>query len=429
VDPLPVIEVRPPRITAAPGQQVRLEIEFAGDRSVTYQVGSDDADVAGWCYVLVPESGHGPSAGAPGELLIDVPAEARPARYRLRLVATRQGRSVAAADVILRVEGDRCLKIVALPKFELQADGTVVATLRVVNCGGLDVTLVVRARHESGWSFTVDDPELVIGVGEDPVTVKVTLRPPADATVERGDRITLEVETGGDWQPYPGRVLQPLRTPLIVAAVAVIVVAAAASGVSALLGEPDDGGVATGGLISTTTGTADTSTTGSPVTTGTPDPSDPGGPGDPGGPTTSGTLGQVPDVVSQTVAAATRTLIVAGYDVTTQAVDNPNVPEGIVVAQNPPAFTPAAEGTTVALDVSNGPGTITIPDVDGLPEAGAFNTLEEQGFNIATVLEEESNDVAVGNVIRSDPPGGSEVPADDVPAITLIVSTGPPGEP
>ena len=43
----------------------------------------------------------------------------------------------------------------------IDADGTVVATLRVANCGGLDVTLVVRARHESGWSFTVDDPELV----------------------------------------------------------------------------------------------------------------------------------------------------------------------------------------------------------------------------------------------------------------------------
>jgi hypothetical protein len=422
VDPLPAIEVRPSGIAAAPGQQVRLEIEFAGGRSVTYQVRSDDAEVAGWCYVLVPESGHGPGAGAPGELVIDVPAEARPARYRLRLVATRQGRSVAAADVVLRVEGQRCLKLVALPKFELQADGTVVATLRVVNCGGLDVTLVVRARHENGWSFTVDDPELVIGVGEDPVTVKVKLRPPADGTAERGDRITVEVDTGGGWQSFPGRVLRPLRTPLIVAAVAVVAVVAAASGVVASLGEPEGGGVATGDLISTTTGTADTSTTGGPTTTGS--PGDPGVPGDPGGPTTSGSRGQVPDVVGQTVEDATATLEAANYDVTTQAVDDPNVREGIVVAQRPAAFTLADEGTTVDLDVSNGPGTITIPDVDGQAEAQARQFLEERGFEIAGVESEASNGIAQGNVIRSDPPGGSVVPADDVPAITLFVSTG-----
>lgn len=124
-----------------------------------------------WCRLLLPASDFGR-----GELVVDVPDDAGSGRYALRLVATASGQEIAAANVMLRIAGEPrpggepCLKVLPRPKFDLQPDGTVVVTLQVVNCGNVDATLVLRARHEDGWSFSVDEPELVIGVQEGPVT-------------------------------------------------------------------------------------------------------------------------------------------------------------------------------------------------------------------------------------------------------------------
>jgi hypothetical protein len=120
--------------------------------------------------------------------------------------------------------------------------------LRVVNCGIVDANVLLRAHHEDGWSFSVDSPELIIGVGKGPVTVKVTLRPPLGEKVDRGDRITVEVETGTGWEPRYGRAQRPLWPWVAAAAVAVVVVVAAAGAVWAWWPDSDDNGnVTTGG--------------------------------------------------------------------------------------------------------------------------------------------------------------------------------------
>ena len=230
----------PTEAQVAAGGQARFSFAVIERRGVAYSV---ESAVGSWCRLLLPASDFGR-----GELVVDVPDDAGSDRYALRLVATASGQEIAAANVMLRIAGEPrpggepCLKVLPRPKFDLQPDGTVVVTLQVVNCGNVDATLVLRARHEDGWSFSVDEPELVIGVQEGPVTVKVTLRPPADHGVDQGDQITVEVNVGTGWQPVRGRVPAQRRLwPWVAAAAAAHVVAAGvAAAVLASQDESDD---------------------------------------------------------------------------------------------------------------------------------------------------------------------------------------------
>jgi hypothetical protein len=165
MDPRAVIRMNPAEAQAAAGGQARFSFEVIERQAVAYSV---ESAVGSWCRLLLPAGNVGR-----GELVVDVPGDAGPGRYALRLVATASGEEIAAANVMLRIAGERvggepCLRVLPRPKFDLQPDGTVVVTLQVVNCGNVDATLVLRARHEDGWSFSVDEPELVIGVQEGP---------------------------------------------------------------------------------------------------------------------------------------------------------------------------------------------------------------------------------------------------------------------
>ena len=82
----------------------------------------------------------------------------------------------------------------------------------------------------------------------------------------------------------------------------------------------------------------------------------------------------------------------------------------------------AFEGDAVALQVSVGP----VPTVAGLSREDATKALTDQGLLVAdTVVEESSEEVAKGDVIRMEPrpDGGSWRPGETV---TLVVSNGPP---
>jgi hypothetical protein len=237
MDPRAVITMTPTEAQVAAGGQARFIFAVIERTGVAYSV---ESAVSTWCRLLLPAGDVGR-----GELVVDVPDDAGSGRYALRLVATASGQEVAAANVLLRIAGERaggepCLRVLPRPKFDLQPDGTVVVTLQVVNCGNVDATLVLRARHEDGWSFSVDDPELVIGVQEGPVTVKVTLKPPAGQGVDHGDQITVEVNVGTGWQPVRGRVPRRLWPWVAAAAAALVVAAGVAAAVLASQDESDD---------------------------------------------------------------------------------------------------------------------------------------------------------------------------------------------
>lgn len=76
----------------------------------------------------------------------------------------------------------------------------------------------------------------------------------------------------------------------------------------------------------------------------------------------------------------------------------------------------------VALTVSAGPGTATIPSTTGLPQAEAVAKLEKAGFE-SQVESVNSEKVETGKVIHSSPSGGSTAERGSV--VLLTVSSGP----
>ncbi|HEY8339371.1 MAG TPA: Stk1 family PASTA domain-containing Ser/Thr kinase [Egibacteraceae bacterium] len=140
----------------------------------------------------------------------------------------------------------------------------------------------------------------------------------------------------------------------------------------------------------------------------------------------------VPDVVGETRQTAESMLVDAGLtvgDVAEQPSDE--VEEGRVISATPQPGTEVPEGTAVALVVSTGPATVTLPDVRGLPEDEAIAQLENACGSppcVQVQVSRESNaDFAEGRVIRTVPGQNAVVPRGST--VTVIVSLGPPEPP
>ena len=130
----------------------------------------------------------------------------------------------------------------------------------------------------------------------------------------------------------------------------------------------------------------------------------------------------VPNVVGQTIASAESTLLAAGFQVTTNYVNNP-AQVGTVTSESPGASTQAPKGSTVTLDVSNGPSQISVPDVVGQPIAQAANTLGSHNLTLGNVTYQPSPTVANGDVISTNPTAGSNVAPNT--SVDVVVSQGP----
>jgi len=130
----------------------------------------------------------------------------------------------------------------------------------------------------------------------------------------------------------------------------------------------------------------------------------------------------VPNVVGQPIASAESTLLGAGFQVTTNYVSNP-AQVGTVISESPGASTQASKGSTVILDISNGPSQISVPDVVGQPIAQAANTLGSHSLTLGNVTYQSSPTVANGDVISTNPVAGSNVAPNT--AVDVVVSQGP----
>ncbi len=96
-----------------------------------------------------------------------------------------------------------------------------------------------------------------------------------------------------------------------------------------------------------------------------------------------------------------------------------SVPEGRVIRSSPNAGLTVPRGTAVTLLVSSGPKQVKVPDVTGLTQEDAQQTLTGQGFRW-TVVEEESDEAAPGIVLRQTPAGDSD--ADPDSSVELVVA-------
>ncbi len=129
----------------------------------------------------------------------------------------------------------------------------------------------------------------------------------------------------------------------------------------------------------------------------------------------------MPDVAGQPANQARAALTDAKFEVDLRTVTDPDVDEGLAIDTDPPAGTVAAEGDTVILHVSGGPGDTTVPDVTGTPEAAATAQLKAAGFEVKSQTK-TSGDVDAGLVISQDPDGATT--AEKGSTVTIVVSSG-----
>ena len=130
----------------------------------------------------------------------------------------------------------------------------------------------------------------------------------------------------------------------------------------------------------------------------------------------------VPVVAGKDEATARSDIEAAGLEVGTVDTEaSPTVAEGQVIRSDPAGGAEVEEGSTVNLVLSGGPDTLTVPNVVGLTEDRARDTLDAAGFtNVTAVpadsLEEEGTVVGVS-------PDEDEQAAPGAP-IRLQISTG-----
>jgi len=131
---------------------------------------------------------------------------------------------------------------------------------------------------------------------------------------------------------------------------------------------------------------------------------------------------EVPNVVGQSQTDASRALTELGFLVNAVPVEDADADEGTVVSQDPPAGQQIAKGSQVTINVSSGSGLIPVTDVTNQSENTARSNLQRAGFTNVQSRQEASDEIAAGNVIRTDPAAGTQIRAGD--PIALIVSSG-----
>ena len=125
----------------------------------------------------------------------------------------------------------------------------------------------------------------------------------------------------------------------------------------------------------------------------------------------------VPSVAGMSVDQATQTLRDKGFNV---SVDPNEVPgdqdKGLVERSNPSGEAPA--GSLITLQVSNGKGSIKVPDVEGMNLAKASDEMWSADINLYLSCVVEKDAPAAGNVIKVDPAAGTYVHKDDKVVVT-----------
>jgi serine/threonine-protein kinase len=130
----------------------------------------------------------------------------------------------------------------------------------------------------------------------------------------------------------------------------------------------------------------------------------------------------VPYVVGQTELAAAAKLRRAGLLPVASQEPSTSVTSGLVIKQSPPLGARVSKGTRVSIVVSSGPGSAALPAVEGLTVAEALHNLRAAGFK-PTTKSQPSATIALGHVIGTDPPTGTETQLGS--AVLVLVSSGP----
>ena len=129
---------------------------------------------------------------------------------------------------------------------------------------------------------------------------------------------------------------------------------------------------------------------------------------------------EVPDVRGANVNDATTLLEARGFEVETRTEES-DQPEGQVIDQDPVPGREVDEGSTVTLTVSAGAQTVTVPNVVGMTQEEADQTLVDMGFVVQ--VQQGESDEPEGTVFDQDPDANQQVP--EGATVTIMVSSGP----
>ena len=133
-----------------------------------------------------------------------------------------------------------------------------------------------------------------------------------------------------------------------------------------------------------------------------------------------GNKAEVPNVVGRAVGDARAQIAEAGFK--SQVFSQVNkAPVGEVFGQSPTGGKKAKKGSTVILNVSSGPGEVTMPDVQGLGQSEATAQIEALGLQVKVVKEFDS-DIGKGKSTRTVPDAGEK--AQKGSEVELYVSKG-----
>jgi eukaryotic-like serine/threonine-protein kinase len=126
----------------------------------------------------------------------------------------------------------------------------------------------------------------------------------------------------------------------------------------------------------------------------------------------------VPSVVGQSLSQASSTLHSAGFNVNPTYVDS-SAPQNQVIHQNPAPGTPVPKGSTVDLQVSNGPPAVQVPDVVADSSQLAAQTLANAGFTVSRQYQSVSDPTQDNIVQAQSPSGGTQATKGTTVTITI----------
>ena len=130
---------------------------------------------------------------------------------------------------------------------------------------------------------------------------------------------------------------------------------------------------------------------------------------------------EVPQLVGQTVNAATQTMAGLGFGVRVEENPRPDekIPAGQIMQQDLQAGAVARRGRTIRVWVSSGPRTTIVPELVGQTERTARIRLEQDGLDVPSVSEFRSAEYAADTIVAQDPP-----PTSRSPEVSLLINRG-----
>jgi eukaryotic-like serine/threonine-protein kinase len=138
---------------------------------------------------------------------------------------------------------------------------------------------------------------------------------------------------------------------------------------------------------------------------------------------------EVPTVVGDQQQIAENEIERAGLIANVETQDS-DEPEGIVIAQDPVAGSSVSPGSEVTIVVSTGAGSVIVPDVEGLSEDAAIDTLASRGLDVSVREEPVSDASDDGRVLDQAPEAGARVrEGDEVTIVVGVLEEEPPSEP